>query len=86
MALNDLILPAGKIVVILSDSVLGLAPNGVALNFGVVQLVNDLCDVTTVGSSIWFDIANAIPFMIISGQVFYKIDESSIISGETYLP
>lgn len=86
MPLSDIIIPAGKIIVILSGSALGLAPAGKALNFGTVQRVNDLCDSTTVGSSVWFDITNATPFMIISGQIFYMVDEDTIISGETYVP
>lgn len=84
--LADLILGSGEVVVILSSSTLGLAPNGIALNFGTVQSVNDLCDVVAVGNSIWFDIKNAIPFMIISGQTFYKLREEYISAIETEAP
>ncbi len=86
MALSDLILQAGEVVVILSASELGIAPNGVALNFGSVQLVSDLCDKVSVGNSVWFDIKNAIPFMIISGQTFYKVKESDISATEPVIP
>lgn len=86
MALSDLVLPAGKIIIIKSDSIVGLSANGVGLNFGVVQMVNDLCDVTTVGDSVWIDMTNAVPFMLISGQTYYMVDEKNIISGETLAP
>ncbi len=82
MALNDLILPAGKIVVIPSSSNQNIASDGSALNFGTVQMVNDLCDVATAGDSIWFDKSKSIPFMVISGQTYYMVDEQDIISGE----
>lgn len=86
MALSDIILSAGKLIVARSASTLQINANGKALNFGTVQAVNDLCDVTTVGSSIWFDVDKSTPFMIISGTTFYILDETDIISGETYIP
>lgn len=86
MALSDLILPKGKIVVVLSSSNYNFAAAGKALNFGTVQMANDLCDKTEVGAVVWFDIDNAIPFMIISGQKYYMVDEQTIISGETAPP
>ena len=52
MALSDLILPKGKIVVIPSISTQNIVMDGSALNFGTVQIVNDLCDVATAGDSI----------------------------------
>jgi hypothetical protein len=82
MALNDLILPSGKIVVIPSISTQNIVTDGSALNFGTVQMVNDLCDVATAGDSIWFDKSKAIPFMVISGQTYYMVDEQDIVSGE----
>ena len=42
MALTDIILNKGEVVVTLSGSTLGITANGVALNFGTVQLINDL--------------------------------------------
>ncbi len=84
--LSDLTLAAGEVVVILSDSTAGVAANGVAINFGTVQLVNDLCDTVSVGNSVWFDKTNAIPFMIISGQTFYKVKETDISATESYIP
>lgn len=86
MALSDLILSKGEVVVILSTSELGIAPNGVALNFGSVQLVNDLSDRTVVGQSVWFDVGKAIPFMIISGITFYRLKEDDISAYETIIP
>jgi hypothetical protein len=82
MALSDLVLGSGEVVVILSDSTLGIVPDGVALNFGTVQLVNQLSDKTTVGQSVWFDIKNATPFQVISGQTFYKVQEQYITASE----
>ncbi len=86
MPLSDLILSGKELVVILSASELGIAPNGIALNFGTVQLISDLCDRVSVGHSVWFDIKNATPFMIISGQTFYKLKESDISASEPYTP
>jgi hypothetical protein len=85
MALNDLILNKGEIVVILSDSTLGLVSDEIGLNFGIVQSINDLCDLVTVGQSVWFDIKNAVPFMVISGQKFYKLREEHISGTEPLL-
>lgn len=80
MALNDIILNAGEVIVISSDSTLGILPasGGVALNFGTVVLVNDLSNKTTVGQSVQFDKTKAIPFIIISGQTYYTVKEDDI--------
>lgn len=86
MALTDIILPKGKIIVIKSSSLNGIVSNGKALNFGTVQAVNDLCDVTEIGGSVWFDEGKSTPFMIISGTTFYMVDEDDIISNETAAP
>jgi len=87
MALSDLILNKGEVIVILSDSNQGIVPaDGGAINFGTVQAVNDLCDTTSVGSVVWFDKSKAQGFMIISGQVFYKVKEEDISATDTYLP
>lgn len=86
MALSDLILGADEVVVILSDSSLGIVGVNTGVNFGTVQLVNQLSDKTTVGQSVWFDITKATPFMVISGQVFYKVKETDITAAETYIP
>ena len=83
MALSDLILGEGEVVVILSDSTQGILPaDGGAINFGVVQSVNALCDTTSVGASVWFDKSKAQGFMIISGQFFYKVKEDDISASE----
>lgn len=82
MALSDLVLAKGEVVVILSDSTQGVVGTDDAINFGVVQKINDLCDSTSVGASVWFDITKAIPFMIISGQKFYKVQEQYISASE----
>lgn len=82
MALSDLILAKGEVVVIQSDSTQGVVGFQTSISFGTVQLVNDLCDTTTVGASVWFDVTKAIPFMIISGQVFYKVKEQDISASE----
>lgn len=86
MALSDLILNKGEVVVVLSASINGVTSAGVALNFGIVQKVNDLCDTTQVGASVQFDISKAIPFMIISGQIFYRVNEKDISFTETAVP
>lgn len=86
MALTDLVLKKGEVIVILSNSVLGLAANGQALNFGTVQAINDLCDTTSIGASVLFDITKALPFMIISGTTFYKVMEDDISFTETPVP
>ena len=87
MALSDLILPKGKVVVLLSESTNDVvtAEGGTALNFGSVQRVYETSDKTTVGDSVLFDINKSIPFMIISGNVFYLIDETDIQFTETVI-
>lgn len=87
MALSDVILPRGKIIVILSDSVYGLAATGEqALNFGSVQKVNQLTDAVTVGQIVLFDVTKATPFYIVSGVKFYMVDEDDISLTETPPP
>ncbi len=85
MALNNLILPKGKVIVLLSSSISEVvtAEGGVALNFGSVQRVYDTSDKTTVGDSVLFNINKSTPFTIISGNVFYLIDETDIQFPET---
>lgn len=86
MALTDIVLDKGKVILILSDSYSGMVSAGEALNFGIVQRVNQLSDKVTVGQSVLFNKTNAIPFMIISGQTFYLVDEADILSSETIAP
>jgi hypothetical protein len=86
MPLSDIILPAGQAIVTLSSSSLSLAANGIALNFGTVQRVNQISDKLVVGQSIMFDKGKAIPFMIISGTTFFLINEDDITLYETALP
>lgn len=87
MALSDLVLSKGEVIVILSDSTEGIIPaDSGAVNFGLVQAVNDLCDTTSVGASVWFDKSKAQGFQIISGQIFYKVQEQFISAADTYLP
>lgn len=79
MALSDLILSAGEVVVLLSSSTSGVvaADGAVAINFGTIQKVNDLSDYT-VGQSVMFNLEKTLPFTIISGNVFYLINENDI--------
>ena len=86
MALSDITLGANEVIVILSDSTLGLAPAGKALNFGTIQAVNQLTDKFRVGTSVLFDKESSTLFMIISGQIFYKVNENDISFSEPYLP
>ena len=88
MALSDLILPKGKVVVLLSESINDVvtAEGGTALNFGSVQRVYETSDKTTVGDSVLFNINKSTPFKIISGNVFYLIDETDIQFTETVIP
>lgn len=87
MALSDLILPKGKVVVLLSESINDVvtAEGGTALNFGSVQRVYETSDKTTVGNSVLFNINKSTPFTIISGNVFYLIDETDIQFTETVI-
>lgn len=87
MALSDLILPKGKVVVLLSESINDVitAEGGTALNFGSVQRVYETSDKTTVGDSVLFNINKSTPFTIISGNVFYLIDETDIQFTETVI-
>ncbi len=83
--LSDLILGKGEVVVILSNSSIGVVGDNTGINFGIVQLVNQLSDKTVVGQSVWFDITKALEFMIISGQKFYKVQEQYISASEPEL-
>lgn len=82
MGLSDIILGRGEVIVILSDSTLGIVSAGKALNFGIVQSVNQLTDKVTVGQSVMFDVEKSTPFMIISGQIFYRVNENDISFSE----
>lgn len=82
MALSDIILGANEVIVILSSSTTGMVGVDKALNFGTVQKVNQLSDKTTIGQSVLFNPEQAIPFMIISGQIFYKVNEDLITLTE----
>lgn len=86
MPLPDLILNKGEVIVTSSDSTLGITGVDSAINFGIVQYVSDLCDTVTVGASIWFNIKDAVAFMVISGQIFYKLNEQDITGTETAAP
>jgi len=86
MALSDIVLGKNEIIVVLSDSYSGMVAVNDALNFGVVQVVNQLSDKTTVGQSVLFDVKQALPFMIISGQIFYKVNEDNITLTEVIPP
>lgn len=87
MALNDLILSKGEVIVILSNSTQEILPaDSGAINFGTVQAVNDLCDTVSVGALVWFDKSKSQGFVIVSGQVFYKIQEQFISAADTYIP
>lgn len=80
MALSDLIIQKGQIIVIISSSVTQVVPatGGSALSFGTVQKVSDLEDFYTVGQSVCFDQTRATQFMIISGIIFFLINTSDI--------
>lgn len=82
MALSDIILGRNEVIVILSGSTTGMVGVDKALNFGTVQKVNQLTNKTTVGQSILFNTEQAVPFMIISGQVFYKVNEDLVTLTE----
>lgn len=86
MALSDLILNKGQVIVSLSSSVTGLVPTegGQALSFGYIQKVNDLSS-HTVGTYVMFNIENSIPFQIISGTIFLLINEIDIQLTEIYI-
>ena len=66
----------------MGDSTSGMVGVDVGLNFGVVQKVNQLSDKTKVGQSVLFDTQKSVPFMIISGQTFYKVNEELITLTE----
>lgn len=86
MALSDLNLPAGKIIVMASGSAANVVSAGVALNFGSVQKINELTDNFVVGQSVMFNVNDGTPFSIISGTKFYLIDEKDAFFTETDLP
>ena len=86
MALSDIILGKKEVIVILSDSTTGIVGVDIALNFGIVQKVNQLSNKTTVGQSVLFNPEQSVPFMIISGVKFYKVNEDLITLTEITPP
>lgn len=80
MALSDLKLAAGQVVVSRSDSTLGILGVQVAMNFGTVQLVNQLSDTYSIGTRVIIsaDLEKVKPFMVISGTYFYLLNESDL--------
>jgi len=84
MALTDLKLSAGQVVVVRSASNLQLVGVQKALNFGTIQLVNGLSDSYSIGDSVLLkiDLEKETPFMVISGTYFYLINETDISGKE----
>lgn len=82
MGLANIILGRNEVIVIKSGSTTGMIGVDVALNFGTVQKVNQLTDRTRVGQSVLFNPDQAIPFMILSGITFYKVNEDLITLTE----
>lgn len=79
MGLSDLILNKGDVILIESSSVTGLnaTSGGTGLNFGTIQKVSDLSELT-IGTSVMFNIEKAITFTIISGNYFLLVNERDI--------
>ena len=86
MALSDLTLAEGEVVVISSDSYAGVVGVDIALNFGIVQLTASGATDYIVGDSVGFKSDDAIAFMIISGQTFYKVNTDNIEFKEVIPP
>lgn len=85
MALSDIILNSGEVIIRLTSSSSGMAADGKAINFGYVEVVNDLCDSAIVGDVVIIrNLELATPFMQISGQRYYIVQENNI-SGKEYL-
>lgn len=88
MALTDLKLAAGQVVIIRSTSNLSLVGVQRALNFGTIQLINSLSDKYVIGNNVLLkiDLEKQTPFMIISGQYYYIINETDISGVEPPAP
>lgn len=83
MALSDIILKNGEVVVAATDSTLGILSAGTALNFGIVAAVNQLSDKTVVGSYVRYDNSKITPFMLDGDTVtYYLVNETDLSFGE----
>lgn len=76
MALSDIILPKGKLIVSIVDSPIGVNATSNIMNTGLVEVINDLCDSVIVGDYILYFTEGAIRFNMDTGETYYLINET----------
>jgi len=79
MALSDITLGKGEVLLTQSDSGLGIIPLDNTIMFGVIQAVNDLCDTVIVGDYVMFNPTKTRRLMY--GSTIYYISTEENISG-----
>jgi len=81
MPAPEIILRAGQVLVSRTDSSsIGIVPYTEKLALGVIEAVCDTCDYAIVGRTVLFQ--SELAFGILSGGVYYIVDESTILFQE----
>lgn len=81
MALSEVILQRGKMLVTLTTSGAGIYATGNALTFGSVAFVCEMSDRVSVGNIVMFDINGKKTFAH-GSTIYYEVDESEIFLTE----
>lgn len=85
MALSDIILPKGKLIVTVVNSPIGINADSNVMNTGYVEVINDLCDSVAVGDYVFYFTEGAIKFNTDENSTYYLINETYLFK-ENYLP
>lgn len=85
MAVTDLILKAGQIILTETANDSEFQPDNSSFTFGEVVSVNELTDMYTVGDRVYFDGVASTKFNI-SGVVYYLTTEDKVYLTYPYTP
>ena len=85
MAVSDLILKVGQIILIETDNDSGFQPDNSSLLFGEVVSVNQLTNLYTVTDRVYFDSSTSQKFNI-SGIAYYLTTEDKVYLTYPYTP
>ena len=81
MAAPDITLRAGQILVSRTDySTIGVVPQTSKLALGIIEAVCDTCDYAIVGRTVLFQ--SELAFGILSGGIYYVVDENTVLFQE----
>jgi hypothetical protein len=85
MALTDVVLLRGKMLVTLTTTASGIYATSDALTFGTVAFVCELSDNIAVGNTVMFDINGKRTFAH-GSTIYYEVDESEVSLVEVTPP